>query len=176
MHLKQVSGYEGIYLVSDTGKVFSEVFRNNKTVLKRRRELKLSDNGHGYLYITLSKNGVRKRVYVHRLVAEHFLCHAPEGAVINHKDHDRSNNNVSNLEWTTQADNVRYSAELMSHPKKVFKRSNTGNKYIRECKWKKSCSYRLCIRQIHVYKTFKKLEEAIAYRDSLLGGGANEGR
>jgi hypothetical protein len=170
MELKQVYGYEGLYLVSDTGKVFSEVFRNNKAVFKRRKELKLNSNGHGYLYVGLRKNGVTKRVYVHRLVAEHFLGKPPEGSVINHKDHDRSNNNASNLEWVSQAENVKYSALLMSHPKSKCKPTNTGEKYISFQKSGKS-KYRVQIRKLNINKYFEALEEAVAFRNQILGKG-----
>ena len=169
MELKPIKGFENEYLISDTGKVFSEMFRNNKTAFKRRKELSLCCNGHGYKYITLSKAGKKERFYVHRLVAEHFLKPAPDGAVINHKDHNRSNNDVSNLEWVTQADNVKYSACLMAHPKSKCKPTSTGEKYITYCKRGKA-HYRLNLRKLHIDTYFNTLEEAVAFRDMVLGG------
>ena len=117
---KPIKGYEGVYLVSNTGRVksVSRLVRTTPNGLEAKRttkgkELHATDNGSGYKIVSLCNNGIRKNHYVHRLVAEAFIGIVPEGFVINHKDHNRGNNNVDNLEIVTQADNVKYSAHLI---------------------------------------------------------------
>ena len=67
------------------------------------------DNGKGYLSLTLKNNGQEKTVYVHRLVAQHFIPNPNGKSDVNHKDFDKSNNKSNNLEWTTRSENERYS-------------------------------------------------------------------
>ena len=100
---KSIAGYEGLYEVSDTGLVRSLKF--GKT-----RILKPGNTGWGYLAVNLCKDGIQKSVKVHRLVANAFLPNPQNLETVNHKDEDKTNNNVSNLEWMTLADNKRYSA------------------------------------------------------------------
>ena len=106
---KDVVGYEGLYKVSDTGKVRSlERYRDNKNgnqVLIKGRLLKQAEN-LGYKYVSLSKNGEQKSFRVHRLVAIAFLENKLNKPNVNHKDCNKSNNNVNNLEWCTQKENV----------------------------------------------------------------------
>jgi hypothetical protein len=95
-----VNGYEGIYSVSNLGRVM-----NSKT----RRILKPAKLSHGYCNVSLRKNNKTKHFRVHRLVAMAFLPNPFSKESINHKDFNKENNSLSNLEWCTQKDNVRYS-------------------------------------------------------------------
>ena len=90
-----IAGYEGLYQISTYGNVRS---------LRMNKVMSSHDNGHGYEYITLRK-GNPKNYYVHRLVAEAFLPKLNENLVVNHKDHNRKNNTVENLEWVTPREN-----------------------------------------------------------------------
>lgn len=91
---KDVLGYEGLYKVSNLGKV------------KSKRKIKIpQDNGKGYLIVHLNKNNKCKWKLVHRLVAEAFIANPYGKATVNHKDGDRKNNNVKNLEWATYSEN-----------------------------------------------------------------------
>ena len=97
---KPVVGYEGLYMVSNIGRV-----------MNCRTGRILSDYYHqGYRRVDLCKNGKRKHWRVHRLVAMAFVDGYKEGLVVNHIDECKDNNVWTNLEWMTQADNVRYSA------------------------------------------------------------------
>jgi hypothetical protein len=94
---KDIRGYEGLYQVSDLGRVR----RGNKL-------LHLNTNTYGYKHITLCKNNVPKTVVVHRLVADAFIENPQSKPQINHKDGNKENNTVANLEWVTQGDNNRH--------------------------------------------------------------------
>lgn len=86
------------YLISSYGQV-----KNKLT----NRLLKLQDSG--YLHIRIRHNGVYTNVRIHRAVCETFN-ERPEGCdYVNHKDSDKKNNHASNLEWTTQRENVIHS-------------------------------------------------------------------
>lgn len=84
-----------------------EVYEDGTVIGARGHPLKPDVNSTGYLRVTLSLNGQIKRVFIHRLVAEHF-CDKPEGcSAVNHKDGDRKNNHKDNLEWCTNSYNVK---------------------------------------------------------------------
>lgn len=92
----KVKGYEN-YTVTREGVVIGA----------RGGVLKVDFNSTGYQRVTLCKEGKPKRIFVHRLVAEHF-CEKVDGAeCVNHIDGDISNNNASNLEWTTNSYNIQ---------------------------------------------------------------------
>ena len=103
---KSIAGYEGLYEVSDLGRVKS--LGNNKS--KKEKILKPWNDGWGYLKVDLCKDGHAKSVKVHRLIAEAFIPNPQGLETVNHKDEDKTNNVASNLEWMTRADNKRYSA------------------------------------------------------------------
>ena len=110
---RDVVGYEGLYQVSDQGRVKSLARTcntkggSNRTV--KERILKPCDNGRGYLYISLSDGtGEHKRHYIHRLVGETFVPNPLEKEDVNHKDENPSNNHASNLEWLTHKENLNY--------------------------------------------------------------------
>lgn len=106
---KKVDGYNGDYEVSNLGRIKSNRANyviNKGYVNKEGYIMKASDNGKGYKIIFLSGKGYRDRRYVHRLVAFHFLHDSYfEGAEVNHKDGDKNNNHVENLEWVTPKGN-----------------------------------------------------------------------
>lgn len=88
------------YQVSDNGRI-----RNIKT----NKILKPSVNSNGYLRVTLSKNGKAKQFSVHRLVAGAFIPNDSNYPQVNHKDENKQNNNINNLEWCDNRYNTRYS-------------------------------------------------------------------
>jgi hypothetical protein len=97
---KAVPGYEGMYEVSDLGRVRS--LRNNKGLLT------LLHGPGGYRIVGLSVNGKPIKVYVHALVLEAFVGPRPRGGVTRHfPDRDRTNNKLINLSWGTHADNQK---------------------------------------------------------------------
>ena len=96
---KNVIGYEGLYEVSNKGNV-----RN----VRRNTLLKLSKTNDGYIQVHLYKNGIRTGFKVHRLVAQAFLLNNDNLPMINHKDEDKTNNRVENLEWCNHKYNMNY--------------------------------------------------------------------
>lgn len=99
---KDISGYEGTYLVSNRGRV-KRLFKNGK-----ERILKGSPDKDGYIKVILSINQKKKHCTIHRLVAETFIPNIDGKPQINHKDRCKSNNVASNLEWVTALENTKH--------------------------------------------------------------------
>lgn len=91
-----------MYLVSRLGEIFSR-FTDNF--------LKLSESKTGYLVVNIRKNGKRQPEYVHRLVAEVFIPNPENKPQVNHKDGNKHNNCVSNLEWVSDAENKEHAVK-----------------------------------------------------------------
>lgn len=113
-----VVGYEGLYQVSDRGRVRSKdrlVCATNSMRFLKGRVLKQAENSRGYLRVQLvDMDGTKTNVFVHRLVAHHFVENpdAVNNIVVNHIDADPHNNSAENLEWTTQKENIHHAARL----------------------------------------------------------------
>ncbi len=172
---KDISGYEGLYQVSNLGAVRSKDrravnHRNGATRIVRGGKLAPFDNGHGYLCVCLHSKGHRKNYYVHRLVAEAFIDNPLEKPCINHLDSNTRNNNAENLEWCTQLENVRYSVEKMKKPRSKSRPSNTGEKYIsrRQDKRNGRIYYRVNIRSRGIDKTFNTIQEAKIFKEGVV--------
>ena len=101
---KDIKGYEGLYQVSNLGRVKS--LGNNKS--KKEKILDPKPNMYGYKEVRLSKEGKRKPYKVHRLVAIYFIPNPNNYKEVNHKDEDKTNNHVSNLEWCDRKYNINY--------------------------------------------------------------------
>jgi hypothetical protein len=105
---KDIEGYESLYQVSNLGRVKSlerVVGCGNKMIRVNEKIRKLNPNGNGYLNLLLHKEGVKKAFRVHRLVAEAFIPNPNNLPEVNHKDGDKLNNTVDNLEWCTKSHN-----------------------------------------------------------------------
>ena len=102
---KDISGFEGVYEISSYGRVRS---------IKSGKILSTSKCGgcRGYLSVCLSKNGKRYGKLVHRLVAEAFIPVVEGLSEVNHKDEDKTNNRVENLEWCDHKYNMNYGSRM----------------------------------------------------------------
>ena len=99
---RDVIGYEGLYQVSNYGRVKS--FHNNGV-----RTLNPSFADYpGYYVVNLTKNGKQQTQYVHILVAQAFIPNPENKSYVNHIDGDKLNNCLENLEWTTPTENSRH--------------------------------------------------------------------
>ena len=99
---KDIKGYEGLYQVSNEGRIKSMKSGRWKTT---ERILKNSLMKNGYTRVNLCKDGVYEAKDVHRLVAETFIPNIDNKPCIGHQDCDKTNNNISNLYWCTYVEN-----------------------------------------------------------------------
>lgn len=109
---KDIAGYEGYYQVSSTGIVRS---LDRHDCIKRFRPAQImtqSNDSDGYKVVTLSKGGKQRTAKVHQLVARAFIPNVNNFPEINHKDENKTNNSVSNLEWCTTRYNLTYGHRL----------------------------------------------------------------
>ena len=108
---KDINGYEGLYMVSNFGRVKSlsrTVEYYNGRHYYESKILKPTVGNHGYYNVSLCKDKKWKHHLVHRLVAEAFLPNPNGYKQVNHKDENKLNNHVDNLEWCTQQYNLAY--------------------------------------------------------------------
>lgn len=109
---KDINGYYGFYQVSNIGNVRSlnrVVPREGKGSLRLKGHLKLSTvNNRGYYSTTLCKNGIYRHFAIHCLVARAFIENLENKEYVNHKDGNKLNNCVSNLEWNTMSENNKH--------------------------------------------------------------------
>lgn len=101
---RDVVGYEGLYQVSNFGRVKSLNYHRSgeERVIVQRQDR------YGYKAVNLSKDGVARQINVHRLVATAFIDNPDYLPQVNHKDEDKTNNAVDNLEWCTGKYNMNY--------------------------------------------------------------------
>ena len=134
---KDIKNYEGLYQVSNLGNVrrIRQYVMQHKGItcferIVNERQLKFNYDKQCYLLVHLCKDGIRKCKKVHRLVAEAFIENPLNKPYVNHKDGNKKNNNVDNLEWVTPSENNIHACKLgLAHPvlnlkrKKVIKES-----------------------------------------------------
>lgn len=106
-----VPDYEGIYQVSDHGRIKSlarcrpNPLGGRGQICQDERIMRPIANMNGYEFIFLKREGNRVKFYMHRLVAIVFIPNPHDKPIVNHKDRDRQNNHVLNLEWCTGSEN-----------------------------------------------------------------------
>lgn len=105
---KDIKGYVGLYQISNLGRVKSlkRITVDGKTI--KERILKPGTDKPGYEFIILRKNNKSHNLMIHRLVAEAFIENPNKYSCVNHKDGNKLNNNVSNLEWCTYSYNLKH--------------------------------------------------------------------
>ena len=117
---KDIKGYEGIYRISNYGRVESIA---RVDALGRRipsRIMKLQTNAKGYLHVRLTKGKAYKHYLIHRLVADAFIGERPADCEVNHIDENKQNNKLDNLEYVTHLQNVRHGNGIRRRSKAVI--------------------------------------------------------
>jgi len=117
---KDIKNYEGLYQVSNWGRVKS--LGNGKSNNSKERVIQPIKSKYGYLQVGLHKNGKMKTFKVHRLVATAFLENQENKPEVNHIDEDKTNNSVENLEWVWHRDNCNHG----THNERVAKALTNG--------------------------------------------------
>lgn len=112
---KDIKGFEGAYQISNFGNVKSLPRVVNKIYVGKVRQYQQKELirkqrliGHGYLYVGLNSNSSQSNILVHRLVAWHFIPNPENKPTVNHKDGNKLNNHVNNLEWATHSENAKH--------------------------------------------------------------------
>lgn len=124
--MKDIKNYEGLYAITSCGKVWS--YRNKKF-------LKTYTNDDGYLLTTLWKKGRGKTHKVHRLVAEAYIPNPDNLPQVNHRDENKTNNCLQNLEWCDSKYNTNYGTCITKRSnscKKPILQYDLGGNFIRE--------------------------------------------
>ena len=165
---KEIKGYEGYYLISNMGRVKSQSRKIYNDGIKGENKFYISEekiiNGRidpkGYLRVALCKDNKQKDYSIHRLVAIAFIPNPNNKPCVNHKDGNKQNNNVENLEWCTYSENLKH-AYKMGLKKKIRNIDTYG---IRLTKYN---TYVVVLKGKN-YKTYKTYEEARKRRDELM--------
>lgn len=123
---RQIPGYEGLYVASNKGRIKSCERYNSRNTLLCERLLKPKINRGGYLTTALTKNEIRKEYMVHRLVAMAFIPNPDKLPQINHKDENRKNNYLENLEWCTSKYNINYGNSISKRSNAVLQINDKG--------------------------------------------------
>lgn len=116
-----IKDYEDTYKISDSGEVWSKdrlcVDSKGRKRFRKGQKINPDVAPSGYYRITLAKSGKKKQVYLHRLLAIHFISNPLNLPQVNHKDGNKLNCTISNLEWVSVQDNVihAYQNGLINH-------------------------------------------------------------
>ena len=127
---RDVVGYEGLYQISNLGRLKHLATPRKKGTGKYERDEHFCTShvqNNGYLVVDLYKDNKRKTFLVHRLVAMSFLLNPQNYEFINHIDNNRKNNCLSNLEWCTKSYNTKYSYDTNDRRKKMNWKSGKDN-------------------------------------------------
>ena len=155
---KDIKDYEGLYQVSNLGRVKRITFINNKTVKTTNRILSngKSDKNQ-YIQLKLSKDGSKKDIYLHRLVAQAFIPNPNNYSEINHIDGNKRNNCIANLEWCSHKTNIQH-AHNTGLIKLKYGKDNSASK--------KVIQYDLFMNEIGIYESTLDVERKLGYSHS----------
>lgn len=162
---KPIADYEGYYEISDLGNVRSNgkkyIDSLNRVQNRKPKQLKSRIGTIGYKCVDLNVNGIHMQKYIHRLIAEAFIPNPENKPTVNHKDGNKLNNNITNLEWATFSENNKHAIGIglrqspwtgkfgVNHPQskpviQMNKDGNVLNRFVsaREAQEKTGVSYK----------------------------------
>ena len=121
---RDIDGYEGLYQISNKGHVKSLKWG-------KERILRPGINSKGYMIVVLCHDNIIKNFQLHRLVAQAFIPNSQNKSQVNHKDENKLNNSVDNLEWATAKENINFGTHNERISRKILQYSKSGE-FIRE--------------------------------------------
>lgn len=127
---KDIKGYEGLYKISNTGKIKSYHTRGNHQKVGKEHYITPSKTTTGYYKVELMKEHKRRGYKLHRLIALAFIPNPLNKPYINHIDGNKLNNSLSNLEWCTQKENVNHAYNAGLIPKNAISKEELHNLYM----------------------------------------------
>ena len=116
---RDIDGFEGLYQVNREGEVKSLQGWNGHSYIRRERLIKPTMTTTGYKKVDLMKDGKKKTLKLHRVIANAFIPNPNKYPVINHIDGNPLNNTIENLEWCTQRANCQHAYDTGLHKKKL---------------------------------------------------------
>ena len=165
---KDIEGYEGYYQVSNIGRIKSlsreKIMPNGTLCFTKERILNLNKNINGYMSISLYKNNKRETFRIHRLVAIAFIQNPNNLPDVNHKDENKENNCVDNLEWCDKTYNNNYGTkkqrQIDTRSKNVYQYTLDGVlikkwksvKEASECGYDYNCIYKCVTNKNNIHK------------------------
>lgn len=148
---KDVKGYEGIYQVSNMGRVKSLARSGNNRTLKDRI-MRQYVGKTGYMQVRLSKENKTRLLKVHRIVAEAFIDNPWQKPQVNHIDGNKTNNLVDNLEWNTSSENIKHAYDCRLRKVKPVIQVNLDGRVLKEWRCIADASKTLKINDAHIWK------------------------
>lgn len=146
--------FTGKYEVSNLGRVRSLNYKHTGKI----KLLKQSKTKEGYLQVQLYKNGKCEKFYTHRIIATMFISNPDNLAEVNHKDFDRTNNKIENIEWVSREENIQhsYNSDKQRADERRCKLSEAkkGSKHPRAKKV-------MCVETGQVFDTIKEASELL---------------
>lgn len=111
LKVKEVCGYEGLYLIDSLGNVVSCPRQQGSRFVNQYKILGTKTNRLGYKEVALSKDGTTRTVLLHRLLALHFIDNPNNLPCVNHRNGVKTDNRLENLEWCTRSQNTKHAYE-----------------------------------------------------------------
>ena len=173
--IRSVQGYEGLYSITSHGRVWSHEkirkFGNHYRIF-RAKFLKRALNRYGYLYVIFCRDSKTKAQSIHRLVAQAFIPNPLNLPQVNHKDGNKKNNHVGNLEWCTNRMNINHAMVNKLRHKVLSKYYG-----VTHCKEGKSKAWRSKVevnkKRINLGRYRTEIEAAKAYNDYVIEHNLN---
>ena len=153
---KDIKDYEDVYMISDSGEIWSKDRLCTDSIGRKRfrqgKKLNPDIAPNGYYRVTLTRNSKRKQKYLHRLLAEHFIPNPNNLPQVNHKDGNKLNCALENLEWVTVKENVIHAYKNgLINVAKGKRHPNYGKYGSQSKKAKKVKATNIITREIKIY-------------------------